>query len=122
MTELQQANPQKFPLFHMVAAMIYARRGMTADATREGDLFVAMRQGSFHNLEAELEKRNLRPEDRARLLADYRTVGLPVARDATPASPSVAPFGGAAGQVEFAGRGADASIVGTPSLGHMSNP
>jgi adenylate cyclase len=122
LTDVRQANPQKFPFFHMVAAVIYAQNGMTADANREADLFVAMRPGSFRNLEAELEQRNLRPEDRARLLADFRTVGLPVARDATPASPSAGLFGGAAAQLEFAGHGADASTGDTPTLGHMSNP
>jgi adenylate cyclase len=39
--EIRQANLQRFPLFHLVAAVIYAERGMVEDANREGELIVA---------------------------------------------------------------------------------
>jgi adenylate cyclase len=85
--EIRQANLQKFPLFHVVAAIIYAERGMTDEATREGDIFVKMSPTFLANIEAELEKRNFQPEDRARLVAGLRKAGL-----LAPANAAIAPL------------------------------
>jgi len=80
--EIGQANLQKFPLFHLVAAVIYAECGMMEDAKREGATFVAMRPGFLANLSAELKSRNIPPEDQARMIAGIRKAGLPIAADA----------------------------------------
>ncbi|MBY5661401.1 adenylate cyclase [Rhizobium leguminosarum] len=75
--EIKQANLQKFPLFHAVAAVIYVNAGMIDDARREASSFNAMRPDFIPNVVAELKARNFRPADRARLIADIRRAGLP---------------------------------------------
>lgn len=72
LAEIRQANLQKFPLFHLVAAVIYAERGMMDKAKREGAIFVAMRPGFLPNLAAEFSNRNIRPDDQARMFAGIR--------------------------------------------------
>ena len=87
--EIRQANLQKFPLFHLVAAVIYAQQGMAEDARREGAAFVAMRPDFLANLSAELKNRNIQPHDRARMIAGVRKAGLPI-----PAEAEISPSGG----------------------------
>lgn len=82
LTEIRQANLQKFPLFHLIAAVIYAERGMTEDAKREGATFVEMRPAFLANLSAELKIRNIPPEDQVRMIAGIRKAGLPTPADA----------------------------------------
>ncbi|KAA1177301.1 adenylate cyclase [Rhizobium tropici] len=79
---IKQADLQKFPLFHAVAAVIYADAGMIDDAHREAALFDRMRPDFAPNIVAELKARNFTAEDRARLIADARTAGLPVPAEA----------------------------------------
>lgn len=74
--EIRQANIQKFPLFHVVAAVIYAESGMTDDARRESREFALTGSDYLVNLTKELETRLGRPEDRARILAGLRKAGL----------------------------------------------
>ncbi|MGO7638878.1 adenylate cyclase, partial [Rhizobium leguminosarum] len=52
--EIRQANMQKFPLFHVVSAIIYAEAGMMDDARREGQVFVSMRPDFLPNIVTEL--------------------------------------------------------------------
>lgn len=91
-TKIRQANLQKFPLFHLVAAVIYAERGLMEEAKREGAMFVAMRPGFLPNLAAELNIRNIQPDDQARMVAGIRKAGLPIPAD-TEAS-NVSPIAG----------------------------
>ncbi|MGO7588697.1 adenylate cyclase [Rhizobium leguminosarum] len=76
--EIRQANMQKFPLFHVVAAIIYAEAGMMDDARREGQVFVSMRPDFLPNLVTELAMRNMQPEDRDRLIEGLRKAGMTV--------------------------------------------
>ncbi|WP_457300233.1 adenylate cyclase [Phyllobacterium sp. P5_D12] len=76
--DIRQANLQKFPLFHIVAAVIYAERGMMEDAAREGTLFMKMRPAFLPNITAELTNRNFQPEDQLRVIAGLRKAGMPV--------------------------------------------
>lgn len=76
--EIRQANMQKFPLFHAVAAIIYAEAGMTDEARREGEVFVSMRPDFLPNILAELAMRNMQPGDRDRLIEGLRKAGLAV--------------------------------------------
>ncbi|QKK29512.1 adenylate cyclase [Rhizobium indicum] len=76
--EIRQANMQKFPLFHVVAAIIYAEAGMTDDARREGRVFVSMRPDFLPNIVTELAMRNMQPEDRDRLIEGLRKAGMTV--------------------------------------------
>ncbi|WP_086998475.1 adenylate cyclase [Rhizobium sullae] len=75
--EIKQADLQKFPLFHAVAAVIYVNAGMMDDARREAFSFNEMQPDFIPNVVAELKARNFRPADRARLIADIRKAGLP---------------------------------------------
>ncbi|MEK1889269.1 MAG: adenylate cyclase [Phyllobacterium sp.] len=83
LVEIRQANLQKFPLFHLVAAVIYAEKGLMTDARREGATFVAMRPGFLANLVSELNLRNIRPGDQARMIAGIRKAGLAIPPDTT---------------------------------------
>ncbi|EPE97163.1 adenylate cyclase [Rhizobium grahamii] len=77
--EIKNADLQKFPLYHAVAAVIYVNAGMTDDARREATLFNQLRPDFIPNIVAELKSRNFQPADRARLIADIRKAGLPAA-------------------------------------------
>lgn len=76
--EIRQADLQKFPIFHLVAAMIFAEAGMEVDARREGEIFVKMRPDFMANVIAEMEQRNMQPVDQTRFLAAMRKAGMPV--------------------------------------------
>ena len=80
--EINKADMQKFPLFHVVAAVIYAEAGMMDDARREGQLFARMRPDFLPNIIAELTVRNIQPGDRSRLMAGLRKAGLTLPKDA----------------------------------------
>lgn len=75
---IKQADLQKFPLFHAVAAVIYADAGMPDEARRAGETFMRMRPDFIHNIQAELTTRNYTPKDQLRLVAGLRKAGLPV--------------------------------------------
>ncbi|MBZ9792975.1 adenylate cyclase [Rhizobium sp. 3T7] len=75
--EIKQADLQKFPLFHAVAAVIYVNAGMMDEARREATGFNEMRPDFVPNIVAELKARNFQPGDRARLIADLKKAGLP---------------------------------------------
>ena len=62
----------------MVAAIIYAERGFTAEARREATAFMELHPSFLANLDSELRKRNLRPEDHWRLVLGLLKAGVPV--------------------------------------------
>jgi TolB-like protein/tetratricopeptide (TPR) repeat protein len=74
--EIKEADLQKFPLYHAVAAVIYADADMIEEARREGARFNEMRPDFIPNVVAELKARNFQPRDRARMIADLRKAGL----------------------------------------------
>jgi adenylate cyclase len=74
--EIRKADLQKFPLFHVVAAVIFAERGMTEDTARERSIVASTGAAFFANIRGELQKRLARPEDRARILQGLRKAGL----------------------------------------------
>ena len=76
--EIRRADLQKFPLFHAVAAIIYAESGMMDDAHREGQAFIKMHREFLPNVVAELEMRNVQPADRNRLIEGLRKAGMTV--------------------------------------------
>ncbi|MEZ0304810.1 MAG: adenylate cyclase [Hyphomicrobiaceae bacterium] len=75
--EIRQANLIKFSLYHAIAAVIYADRGLMAEARWEAAQFTELHPSFVANLDLELRKRNLRPEDRARLVQDLLKAGVP---------------------------------------------
>jgi hypothetical protein len=78
LAEIREADLDQFHIYHGVAAIIYAELGMVAEATEAGRRFARMNPGFLANLDAELAKRNFRPEDRARLAAGLRKAGVSV--------------------------------------------
>jgi hypothetical protein len=50
---------------------------MIEDARSEAARFNEMRPDFIANIVAELKMRNIQPQDRARVIADLRTAGLP---------------------------------------------
>jgi Flp pilus assembly protein TadD len=87
--EIRQADMQKFPLFHLVAAVIYSNNGLEAEARREGSRFIAMRPDFLPNLSAELRSRNIRPVDQERLSTAIRKAGLPLGNQAVATVPTI---------------------------------
>lgn len=83
--EIRQADMQKFPLFHAVAAVIYVDAGMPEEARAEAAKFNAMRPDFVPNIVAELKSRNFQPADQARLIAALAKAGLPAPDQASAA-------------------------------------
>ncbi|MEK1930618.1 MAG: adenylate cyclase [Pararhizobium sp.] len=75
---IRKADLQKFPLFHVTAAAIYAEAGMMDDAKREGAIFMKMRPEYIRNIVEEHKDRNIQPVDSLRMIASLRKAGLPV--------------------------------------------
>jgi adenylate cyclase len=84
--EIRQANLTKFSLYHAIAAVIYAERGDMAVARREADLFTELHPEFVANLDVELRKRNMRPEDHSRLVLGMVKAGVPVPVEAVAAA------------------------------------
>lgn len=75
---IRQADLMKFPLFHVVAALIYSEAGLEEAAAESRTQFLEMRPRFFDDLEAELAKRNFSPEDKEVLVNAARKAGFPV--------------------------------------------
>lgn len=80
--EIRQADLQKFPLFHLVAAVIYAERGMSDDAARESAKFVETGSQFLVDPVAEIQERFSQPADRIRMIQGLRKAGLRIPADA----------------------------------------
>ena len=76
LAEIRLANLNALPLFHAVAAIIYAENGMMDEATREGRTFVKLRPAFMPNIEKELRKRNFPEQDIVRMMAGLRKAGM----------------------------------------------
>jgi adenylate cyclase len=76
--EIRRAGIKNLPLFHAVAAVIYAESGLVSEAAEAREEFLRLRPTYFENWEVELAKRNYRPEDRAVLIEGARKAGFPV--------------------------------------------
>jgi adenylate cyclase len=85
--EIRRANLERFPIHHAVAAVIYAEGGLMAEAHQEAARLMELQPSFLANLDAELARRNLRPEDRARLVEGLHKAGLPVPRATALARP-----------------------------------
>jgi adenylate cyclase len=75
---IRHGSLDKFPLYHFVAALIYAQLDMKTDAAAAREQFLRMRPTFFENWDQELAKRNYRPEDGAHLAEGARKAGFPV--------------------------------------------
>ncbi len=75
---IRQAALEKFPLFHFVAAVIYAQLGRAVEAAEARDEFLRMRPTIFERWDEEMAKRNYRPEDAAHFAEGARKAGFPM--------------------------------------------
>lgn len=75
---IRQAALEKFPLYHFVAAVIYAQLGKAPEAAEARDQFLRMRPTIFEHWDDEMAKRNYRPEDAAHFAEGARKAGFPV--------------------------------------------
>ncbi len=75
---IQQSALEKFPLYHFVAAVIYAQLGKAREAAEAHDTFLRMRPPFFEHWDDEMAKRNYRPEDAVHLAEGARKAGFPV--------------------------------------------
>ena len=91
--EIRQADLTQFSIYHGLAAIVYAERGHLAEARREAALFSELHPAFLANLDAELRKRNLRREDRLRLVQGLLKAGVAVPAEvvAAVAQPPEAP-------------------------------
>jgi tetratricopeptide (TPR) repeat protein len=92
--EIRQANLTKFSLYHAIAAVIFADRDLMTEARREAALFTELHPKFVAILDSELRKRNLRPEDHARLVMGLLKAGVPVPAEAAAAAAAAARWPG----------------------------
>jgi adenylate cyclase len=85
-TEIRHANIARFSIYHAVAAAIYAARGLMDEARQAAAEFTKLHPAFAANLDGELRKRNMRPDDRAHLIADLRKAGVPLPGEAAAAA------------------------------------
>ncbi|WP_262297181.1 tetratricopeptide repeat protein [Microvirga sesbaniae] len=75
---IRQSALEKFPLYHFVAAVIYAQLGKAPETAEARDAFLRMRPTIFEHWDDEMAKRNYRPEDAAHFAEGARKAGFPV--------------------------------------------
>jgi adenylate cyclase len=74
--EIRQADQQKFPLFHLVAAVVYEQAGMPDEAASASASFAKLGPEFLVHLRDEIEERVLQPQDKERIMASLRKAGL----------------------------------------------
>jgi adenylate cyclase len=79
--EIRQADQQEFPLYHLVAAIVYGQAGMKDDAAREGASFARLGPQFLVHLKDEVEERVSQPQDRDRIIQSLRQAGVQIPGD-----------------------------------------
>ncbi|CAN7199234.1 adenylate cyclase [Bosea sp. LjRoot9] len=75
---IRQVSLNKFPLYHFVAAIIYAQLEMKPQAAAAKGEFLRLIPKFFENWEHEVTKRNYRPDDAIHLAEGARKAGFPL--------------------------------------------
>lgn len=75
---MRQVSLEKFPLYHLIAAIIYAQLGERAEAAAARTEFLRMRPTFFDHWDKEVAMRNYRPVDGAHLAEGARKAGFPL--------------------------------------------
>lgn len=83
LTLIRRSDLQRFPIYHFVAALIFARNGLAAETAASREAFLRMRPGFFARFDAELDDRNFDAVDRAKLIEGAREAGFPVSPQST---------------------------------------
>lgn len=89
---IRQVGLNKFPLYHFVAAIIYAQLDMKPQAAAAKGEFLRLLPTFFENWEREVTRRNYRQEDAVHLAEGARKAGFPLpARTAAETAVAAAP-------------------------------
>lgn len=75
---IRRADLQRFSIYHFVAALIFARAGLSQEARASVTQFLKMRPRFFDDFRGELAMRNFNARDRAVLIEGARSAGFPV--------------------------------------------
>lgn len=75
---IRRANLRRFSIYHFVAALIFARQGLHAEAAQSRAEFLQLRPGFFDKFDDELNSRNFNARDRAILIRGAIEAGFPV--------------------------------------------
>lgn len=75
---IRRANLRRFSIYHFVAALIFARQGLQAEAAQSRAEFLRLRPGFFDKFDDELNSRNFNARDRAILIRGAIEAGFPV--------------------------------------------
>jgi TolB-like protein len=75
---IRRADLRRFPIYYLVAALIFARAGLSSEAEANRVQFLKLRPKFFDDFESELGKRNFNPRDRVILIRAAILAGFPV--------------------------------------------
>ena len=75
---IRRASLRRFSVYHFVAALIFARQGLQAEAALCRAEFLRLRPGFFDDFDNELNSRNFNARDRAILIRGAIEAGFPV--------------------------------------------
>lgn len=80
---IRRAKLQRFSIYHFVAALIFARLGLEAEAAKSRETFLKLRPDFFDDFDGELNRRNFNRRDRAIIIRGAMQAGFPVPPDLT---------------------------------------
>ena len=75
---IRRANLLRFSIYQFVAALVFSRSGLGAEAAQSRAEFLRLRPNFFDDFDGELDKRNFNARDRAILVAGAIQAGFPV--------------------------------------------
>ncbi|MGX1742166.1 adenylate cyclase [Bosea sp. NPDC055353] len=75
---IRRAKLRRFSIYHLVAALIFARLGLEAETAQSRAMFLKLRPDFFDNFDGELNKRNFNRRDRAIIIRGAIQAGFPV--------------------------------------------
>lgn len=75
---IRRADLKQFSVYHFVAALIFARAGLQAEARESVSAFLTMRPRFFDKFDGELAMRNFNERDRRVIIEGARQAGFPV--------------------------------------------
>lgn len=75
---IRRANLRRFSIYHLVAALIFTRAGLAAEAAQSRAEFLKLRPAFFADFDGELSKRNFNARDRAIIISGAIQAGFPV--------------------------------------------
>lgn len=75
---IRRTKLYRFPIYHFVAALIFARLGLEAETAQSRATFLKLRPGFFDDLDGELNKRNFNRRDRVIIIRGAIQAGFPV--------------------------------------------